>query len=406
MTHEHIHTLIVGGGQAGLAMSRHLGAAGTDNLVLERARIAEAWRTSRWDSLVANGPAWHDRFPDLQFDDIDGEAFAPKDRVARYFEDYARTYDLPVRTGVAVTRLSRDGDGFVAETRDGRIRARNVVAATGPFQTPVIPPIVPADAPVTQLHSRDYRNPGELPAGAVLVVGGGSSGTQIADELLRSGRTVYLSVGPHERPPRAYRGHDYCHWLGVLGKWDLKTPPEGREHVTIAVSGAYGGFTVDFRELAARGMRLTGMLTGCEGTRLSFADDLARNVAQGDAYLADLFDEIDAHIAREGQDLAEEPAARRVLPDPDCMTRPTLSLDMAKAGITTIIWATGYRLDFGWIDIDVFGPDGKPRHNEGVSPVPGLYFLGLPWLSMRGSSFIWGVYKDAARLAGHIAARG
>jgi len=247
---EEAEVVVVGGGQAGVAMSEHLGHAGLPHVVLERGRIAEKWRSGRWDSLVANGPAWHDRFPGLKFDG-DPDAFVPKEQVADYFEAYARMIGAPVRCGVDVTSVQKNqgARGFRVETSHGPIDARFVVAATGPFQKPVIPPIVPGDARVLQLHSAAYRNPEQLPAGRVLVVGAGSSGVQIAAELGRSGRPVYLSVGPHDRPPRRYRGRDNVWWLGVLGKWEATTPPRGAEHVTIAVSGADGGRTVDLRDI-------------------------------------------------------------------------------------------------------------------------------------------------------------
>ena len=255
---EKVDTIVVGAGQAGVAMSEHLSNNGVPHLILERDRIAERWRTGRWDSLVANGPAWHDRFPGMEFSDTDPDAFAPKEKVADYFEAYAKKINAPIRCGVEVREVTRNPDrpGFRVETSDGVIEANSVVAATGPFQRPIIPPVVPEDADVTQIHSHDYRNPQQLPAGAVLVVGAGSSGTQIADELLRSGRRVYLSVGPHDRPPRRYRGRDNVWWLGVLGKWDAAAMEPGTEHVTISVSGARGGDTVDFRRLAEQGMTL------------------------------------------------------------------------------------------------------------------------------------------------------
>ena len=400
-------TLIVGAGQAGLAVSGHLSRMGRDNIVLEKSRIAEAWRTGRWDSLVANGPAWHDRFPDKEFDDTDGDAFATKDSVARYFEDYATEQALPVRTGITVTRAAAmpGQDGYLVETSGGTFQARNIVAATGPFQVPIIPPVVPDTAPVQQIHSQSYDNPAQLAPGGVLVVGAGSSGTQIADELLRSGREVFLSIGPHDRPPRRYRGRDFCYWLGVLGKWEEKTPPKGREHVTIAVSGAYGGHTVDFRELAARGMNLVGMTDSFVDGHITFKDDLARNITEGDANYLSLLAEADQYIAEHALDAPADEAVKIIAPDPDCVTNPIRSLDLATAGINTIIWATGYRQDFSWLQVDAFNDRGLPSHHRGVTRAPGVYFLGLPWLSMRGSSFIWGVYEDARYLADHIADR-
>lgn len=403
MAVESTEVLVVGAGQAGVAMSEHLGRAGIPHLVLERARIAERWRSERWDSLVANGPAWHDRFPNLTFDG-DPDAFVGKEAIADYFVTYADRIGAPVRTGVAVTRVSRNADraGFRVETSQGPVEARYVVAATGAFQQPVIPPLVPGTAGVSQIHSAAYRNPGQLPAGAVLVVGAGSSGVQIADELMRAGRKVYLSVGPHERPPRRYRGRDFVWWLGVLNMWDADAAP-GAEHTTIAVSGARGGETVDFRDLAAGGITLLGRTSGYEAGTMRFAPDLCANVAKGDANLHALLDAADAYAAANGLDLPAEPEARRVGPDPACMTDPILTLDLAAAGISTIIWATGYSQDFSWIAADTFDANGRPRHRRGVSEAPGIYFLGLPYQSRRGSSFIWGVWHDAKFIADHIA---
>ncbi|MCA8436167.1 NAD(P)/FAD-dependent oxidoreductase [Burkholderia multivorans] len=400
-----IDTLVVGAGQAGVAMSEHLGKLGVPHLVLERDRIAERWRTARWDSLVANGPAWHDRFPGLEFDGLDPDAFASKDQVADYFEAYARKIGAPIRTGVEVTSVVRQAGkpGFVVETSAGRIDAMRVVVATGPFQRPVIPPIAPRDARLTQIHSADYRNPAQLPDGGVLVVGAGSSGVQIADELQRAGRRVYLSVGPHDRPPRAYRGRDFCWWLGVLGEWDKEVATPGREHVTIAVSGARGGHTVDFRALANQGVTLVGMTRAFDGGVVTFEADLAANLARGDANYLALLDAADAYAARNGLDLPEEPEARRILPDPDCVAHPLATLDLAAAGVTSIVWATGYAVDYGWLKVDAFAENGKPQHQRGVSKEPGIYFVGLPWLSRRGSSFIWGVWHDARHIADHIA---
>jgi putative flavoprotein involved in K+ transport len=292
--------------------------------------------------------------------------------------------------------------GFRVETSDGVIEANNVVAATGPFQRPVIPPVVPEDAEIMQMHSYDYRNPDQLPEGAVLVVGAGSSGVQIAQEFLRAGKRVYLSVGPHDRPPRSYRGRDFCWWLGVLGKWDAEALEPGMEHVTISVSGARGGNTVDFRRLAAQGMTIVGRTESFKDGVLNFAPDLADNLAQGDANHLSVLDEADAYVARNGLDLPEEPEARNIEPDPQCVTDPILELNLAEAGITSIVWATGYAVDFSWLKVDAFDEKGKPKHQRGVSAEPGIYFLGLPWQTRRASSFIWGVWHDAKYLADHI----
>jgi len=404
MANEAVQVLVVGGGQAGLAMSEHLGACGLSHLVLERHRIAERWRSERWDSLVANGPAWHDRFPGMEFD-LEPDAFASKQQVTEYFEAYAQKIEAPVRCGVEVLSVRRNAGraGFRAETTDGTIEARYVVAATGAFQQPLIPPILPEDAGVVQMHSSGYRNPGQLPDGAVLVVGAGSSGVQIADELRRSGRSVFLSVGPHDRPPRRYRGRDFCWWLGVLNKWDAEAPEPGAGHVTIAVSGARGGHTVDFRDLERRGMTLAGFMTSFEDGTIRFAPDLAENIARGDANYLSLLDEADAYVARAGLDLPEEPEARALGPLPAAALDPVRELDLRGAGVSSVIWATGFTSDYTWLQVDAFDENGKPEHRRGVSSEPGVYFLGLPWQSRRGSTFIWGVWHDARHVADHIA---
>lgn len=404
MSIQEVEVLVVGAGQAGIAMSEHLGAQGIPHLVVERDRIAERWRSWRWDSLVANGPAWHDRFPGLEFD-VAPDGFAGKEEVADYLVAYADKVDAPIRTGVEVSSVRKmDGRaGFRVETSEGSIDARFVVAATGAFQKPVIPPLVPETAGLHQIHSSDYHNPQQLPDGGVLVIGAGSSGVQIADELRQAGRDVHLAVGPHDRPPRSYRDRDFCWWLGVLGKWDLAAPPRGAEHVTIAVSGARGGHTVDFRDLAASGITLLGMAGPYRDGVMTFAPDLRQNIEHGDANYLSMLDEADAYVARNGVDLPEEPQARAFGPDPECMTNPIGSIDLAAAGITSIVWAVGFAFDYGWLQVDAFDENGRPRHQRGVSTEPGIYFLGLPWQSRRGSSFIWGVWHDAKYLADQIA---
>jgi putative flavoprotein involved in K+ transport len=404
MAAEKVDTLVVGGGQAGIAMSEHLGRAGVSHVVLERARIAERWRTERWDSLVANGPAWHDRFPGLEFPDADPDAFVAKDDVAEYFVKYAEMIDAPVRCGVEVKSVRRipGSRAFHVVTSAGAFEAKNVVAATGPFQKPIIPPVIPAESVLLQIHSNGYRNPEQLPEGGVLVVGAGSSGVQIADELSRSGRKVWLSVGPHDRPPRSYRGRDFVWWLGVLGKWDIARQEPGREHVTIAVSGARGGETIDFRRLAQQGITLLGRTESFENGTVRFAGDVATQVNAGDANYLSLLDEADAYVERMGLDLPEEPEARQMISDPECLRNPVTALDAAAEGVTSVIWATGYGVDYGWLEVDTFDEGGRPRHLRGISDEPGVYFLGLPWQSRRGSSFIWGVWHDAKHIADHI----
>lgn len=397
-----IDTVVIGAGQAGIAASEHLTAHDIPHIVLEKDRVAEKWRTGRWDSLVANGPAWHDRFPNMVFPETPANGFPGKDEVVRYFEEYAARFDAPIRSGVEVRRVTKDGEHFIVETSKNTYQARHVIAATGPFQKPVVPDLIPSGT-VNQIHSADYRNSDALPEGAVMVIGAGSSGVQIAEELARAGRKVFLSVGPHDRPPRSYRGKDFVWWLGVLGKWDMATPCAGREHVTIAVSGANGGHTVDFRNLAKLGITLVGRTENCEGDELRFAGDLAENIRNGDENYLSVLREADTYVADHKLNLPPEPEAHNIGPLPDTATDPIRALHLSDEGISTVIWATGYTQDFSWLQVDGALADGKPLHHRGIGAVDGLYYLGLPWLSRRGSSFIWGVWHDAKFVADHIA---
>lgn len=399
-----IDTVVVGAGQAGIAMSEHLMAINVPHVVLERNRVAERWRSQRWDSLVANGPAWHDRFPHLEFDDVGPDTFPSKERMVRYFEDYARLINAPIRTHVEVQRVRRCAGrpGFVVETSKGEVEAQRVVAATGPFQVPSYPKIVPAYAPVDQIHSSEYRNPDELADGAVLVVGGGASGCQIAEELRRAERKVFLSIGEHYRPPRSYRDRDYVWWLGVLGKWDeVKTTPK-RKHVAFAVSGYDGGRTVDFRRFGNMGIVVMGTTQAYHDGIVTIGDDLVENMKDGDAAYLEVLREADAYVERNGIDLPPQPDAWVMEPDPVCVTEPIRELDLAAANVTTIIWATGFKFDFSWLQVDAFHPDGTPFHKRGISSEMGIYFLGLPELTNRASSFIYGCWYDAKYIATHI----
>lgn len=404
MAPEKTDTLVVGAGQAGIAMSEHLSDLGIPHIVLERNRIAERWRSERWDSLVANGPAWHDRFPNLEFDDVDPESFPTKERMARYFEDYARMVDAPIRTGVEVKRVRRcEGrPGFIVTTSQGDLEALRVVAATGPFQVPSMPELVPESAPVTQIHSTAYKNPDQLAPGAVMVVGGGASGCQIAEELRRHGRDVYLSIGEHYRPPRSYRARDYVWWLGVLGKWDEIKKNGQKKHVAFAVSGYDGGKTVDFRRLGHIGITVLGKTVAYDNGIVRFADDLVDNIREGDRAYLEVLREADTYVERNGIDLPPEPEAWEILPDPECIKKPSQELNLAEAGISTIIWATGFKFDFSWLEVDAFHEDGTPFHKRGISTEQGIYFLGLPELTNRASSFIYGCWYDAKYIATHI----
>src|SRR5450631_383596 len=404
---EQVRTLIIGGGQAGLTMSHRLKQRGLKHLVIERHRIAERWRSERWDGLRFQFPNWSVRLPDFPFPHTDPDAFATGREIVDFIGAYADFIAAPIRCGVPVTALRRrdGGPGLIAETSDGSIEADNVVVATGPYQSPVMPALLRDDIDLFQVHAGRYLNPDQLPPGAVLVVGAGASGSQIAEELLRAGRRVYLSVGRHTRLPRRYRGRDLIWWLRAMGIDQTPAEQRGPSRLLPVISGAYGGHTIDFRQFAADGVTLLGRAEAAREGVLEIAPDLTDSLANGDAIYASFLDRADAHAEQHRLDMPQAPAARAVLPDPPYLTAPLRRLDLRAEGIGAVIWATGYGVDFSWIDVPVLDPRGEPVHHGGVTNVPGLYFLGLQWLSRMRSSFLSGVGEDAADLANHIAAR-
>jgi putative flavoprotein involved in K+ transport len=404
---ERVETLVIGGGQAGLAMSHMLRRRGCPHVVLERHRIAERWRTERWRGLRFQFPNWSVRLPDFPFPHTDPDGFATTDQILDFIAGYAEMVAPPIRCGVEVRRLRLEdgGAGFVAETSAGAVAAANVVIATGPYQRALVPDLVPLEAGLFQVHASRYVEPEQLPGGAVLVVGSGASGAQITEELHRAGRRVYLSVGRHRRLPRRYRGRDVIWWLSAMGLDETPTEKRGKDATLPLITGAYGGHTIDLRDFAAQGIALVGRLEAARGDALACAPDLAESVARGDAAYLGFLDAVDGHVERHALGLPAEPAARRLAPDPPCFAEPARRLDLRAAAIGSIVWATGYGFDLGWIGVPVLDARGEPVHRAGITAVPGLYFLGLQWLSKMSSSFLSGVGDDAARLADHIAAR-
>ena len=407
MRTEFIDTLIIGGGQAGLAMSHMLSQRGCPNIVVERHRIAERWRTERWEGLRFQFPNWSIQLPDFPFAHSDPNAFATSDEIVKYLTAYATFIRTSVRCGVNVQSLRRRDSsiGFVAETSEGRIEATNVVVATGPYQRPIIPTLLSNNSTVFQMHANHYRRPGQLPSGAVLVIGSGASGVQIAEELLRAGRQVYLSVGRHRRMPRRYRGRDLIWWLSALRLDQTPVEKRGPARSLPLITGAYGGHTLDFRQLAAQGVRLLGHLRAAQDDWLDFVPDLAASLAHGDAAYAGFLDLVDAHVERNRLNVPHEPSARANSPDPGDLIEPLQALNLRAAGIGSAIWATGYGFDLSWIDVPVLDARGQPLHRHGITNVPGMYFIGLQWLSKMISSFLSGVGDDARQLADHIAGR-
>jgi putative flavoprotein involved in K+ transport len=404
MLPEHVETLIVGGGQAGLTMSHMLSQRDCPHLVLERGRIGERWRSERWDGLRFQFPNSSVKLPDFPFRHAQPDGFATSGEIVDFLDAYAAVVQPPIRCGVEVTALRRDAGGkrFAAATSSGFITANNVVIASGPYQRPIIPDIVLEDIDILQIHSSAYKGPGQLPTGTVLIVGSGASGAQIAEELARADRRVYLSLGRHRRMPRRYRGHDLIWWLSEMGLDQTPVERRGPDATLPLITGAYGGHTIDLREFAAQGIFLVGRLQSASMGIVHFAEDLLASLAFGDAAYNAFLQKVDVYIAQNRMHLPAEPAARAIIPDPPCVVEPIRQLDSRAVNLSAIIWATGYAYDFHWIELPVLSARGEPIHEQGVAAVPGIYFLGLPWLTKMSSSFLSGVGDDAARLADHI----
>jgi len=396
-----METVVVGGGQAGLAMSYHLTRLGREHIILERARIAERWRSERWDSLHFQSPSWMMRLPGFSYAGGVPDSFMPREGVLRFIEDYAKLFSPPIRCGTRVTSLERSASGRLRVQTDSYVvEAENVVLATGPFQLPVVPAFSAAlGHRVYQVTANRYRNPGELPPGHVLVVGCGGSGYQIAEELVQAGRRVYLAVGSHQRVPRRYRGRDFGWWLETTGASD-RIPEGAAAHVRgPLLTGVDGGHDANPRALAGRGAILLGRLQAiCDG-RLRFSGDLEESLAAGDQSYDSFTRTIDTYIENHGLTAPPAPEAERR----EALAPPIAEMDAASAGISAVIWALGYRYDFGWIQCPVLDSLGRPMHRRGLCEEPGLFFLGLHRLHKVKSAFLWGVGEDAEYIAEHIA---
>jgi putative flavoprotein involved in K+ transport len=408
---ERVETAIIGGGHAGLTMSYSLSQLGLEHVILERGRVGERWRSERWDSFHFQFPNWTIELPGYKYQCNDRDAFAPGHEVVRFLDDYASFIKAPIRCGVAVTSLeqgSRAGR-YLIRTQDSAIEAANVIIATGPFQRPTIPPVsaqVPID--LFQVHSSKYRNSDQLPSGAVLVVGSGSSGGQIAEELIEHGRQVYLSVGRHRRVPRRYRGRDYGWWSSAMGildqTLDRLPSPEAKNWPLPLLTGVNGGHDLDLRRMAAEGVTLLGHLQSVTGNTLIIAPDLEETLAKADVWFTDFKKLVDDYVAKTGMDVPKESQPLDGVAEPKVLSNPILELDLNAAGITSIVWATGFRNDFGWVKLPIFNDSGDPVHRRGITSFPGIYFLGLRWLYKRKSYFLVmaGPAEDAAYLAEHI----
>jgi putative flavoprotein involved in K+ transport len=405
---ERIETVIVGGGQAGLATSYYLTQQGREHVILERASHAgSAWRNGRWDSFTLVTPNWSVRMPGAQYDGPDREGFMPRDRIVSYLEEYAERFRLPVKYDIEVLSVEPaegDGRGYRVVTKDGTYQADNVVIATGFEQLPKIPSFAQAVSPeVTQIHSSAYRNPQSLPEGAVLVVGSAQSGGQIAEELNQRGRKVYLSTGSAGRAPRRYRGKDVFEWLLTLGFFDTPADkmPFPVEHFSPPhLSGTNGGHTINLHQFARDGITLLGHLRGAAGDKVMLAPDLSENLAKADGFERGILQMIDGFIQRSGLDApAEEVPQLR-----DGYAQPVIEdIDLRAEGINTIIWATGYAFDFSLVKLPVCDQDGVPVQTRGVANYPGLYFVGLPWTPALKPGTLAGVGESAEHISRSIA---
>lgn len=403
-----INTVIVGGGQAGLAISYYLKQEGREHVVLERAAaVASAWRNERWDSFTLVTPNFQVRMPGAEYDGNDPNGFMSKAEVVKYFDDYAERFDLPVRCGVQVFSVEMLYDGYVVRTSEGNYEAENVVIATGLYQSPKIPHFsVHIPSNILQIHSSQYRNPESLPAGAVLVIGTGQSGAQIAQELYQSGRKVYLSIGSAGRVPRRYRGKDINDWFTRIGMFDTKVEelksPRDKFHAHPQNSGKNGGQSLNLHQFARDGVVLLGHVRDARDGQIKIAPDLKETLAKVDQFEIDALKKVDEYIVRAGLTAPAETVPQlRDGYEQEVITK----LKLESAGISTIIWAIGYSFDFSLVKLPVVDADGYPLQKRGVTAYRGLYFLGMPWLHNRRSGILFGVGDDAAYLAAHIAAR-
>jgi putative flavoprotein involved in K+ transport len=405
---SHSPVAIIGGGQAGLSVSAHLRRKEIEHVILEKHRIGHAWRTQRWDAFCLVTPNWQCQLPGYPYQGDDPHGFMLRDEIVEYVQGFARSIAAPVREGVAVTRLERNGGGkFQLETSDGCVTADAVVLAVSGYHVPSIPRSAERIAgDVVQIHSSAYKNPGQLPEGAVLVVGSGQSGCQIAEDLHISGRKVHLIVGSAPRCPRFYRGRDAVDWLSDLGQYDMpidKHPLREavRRKANHYLTGRDGGRDIDLRRFALEGMTLHGRLRDVVGGRLLVEGDLARNLDSADATYNNICETIDKHIAEQGIDA---PPGSHYTPvwQPDDAAG---EIDLQAQGISSVVWATGFRSDWSWVDLPIFDGHGYPTHRRGVTTMDGVYVIGLPWLNTWGSGRFLGVGRDADFISEKIADR-
>ncbi|MBB2961416.1 MSMEG_0569 family flavin-dependent oxidoreductase [Methylobacterium sp. R2-1] len=395
---RHVPVVIVGGGQAGLSVSYHLKQRGIEHLVFEKKTAAHTWETQRWDTFCLVTPNWQCDLPGHRYDGPDTDGFMKKEEIVAYLKAFVAKVNPPIREGVAVTRVERREDGiFSVQTSEGDYTADEVVVASGGYHTPIIPRMAEKlPGSITQIHSNQYRNPVQLPAGEVLVVGSGQSGAQIAEDLHLAGRKVHLAVGDAPRCARFYRGRDVVTWLADMGYYEMTVDNHPlrdgvRDNTNHYVTGRDGGRDIDLRRFATEGMRLYGLMADYQDGSLFFRDDLKRSLDQADRTYNGINAAIDKYIAEKGIDA---PAQEHYTPvwEPG---EPITSLALDDSGITSVVWCIGFTPDFRWLDASVFNGAGNPKHKRGVTNEDGVYFIGLPWLNTWGSGRFGAVGRDA-----------
>ena len=398
--------VVIGAGHAGLAMSRCLTDRSIDHVVLERGEVANTWKTERWDSLRLLTPNWQSRLPGFGYDGNDPDGFRTMPETIRFIEQYAASFSAPVRTHTKVTSVRNEGSGYEIATDRGEWHARAVVLASGACSVPAVPPLAAALPPdICTLNSRDYRRPGQIEPGGVLVVGASASGTQIADELQQSGRPVTLAAGEHIRAPRTYRGRDIKWWMdraGVLNdRYDeIDDIARARNVPSLQLAGSDDRRTIDLNRLTGMGVGLVGRLVGVANGKLQFSGSLRNMCEMSDLKMNRLLERIDTWATTNGLDREADPPHR--FEPTRVEASPPLELDLRKSGIKTVIWATGFRPDYSWLEVPILDRKGRVRHDGGVVEAPGMYLLGLPFLRRRKSSLIDGAGDDARDLVGHL----
>jgi putative flavoprotein involved in K+ transport len=405
----HYPVIIIGGGQAGLSISHCLKQRQFEHVIFEKHSVGHAWRANRWDSFCLVTPNWQCQLPGFPYPGNDPHGFMVKDRIVDYINAYAASFEPPLHPGVEVLNLrqSPDGSRFALTTSQGDYTADQVVIATGAYHRPKIPRMAERlPDRILQVHSSTYKNPQRLPEGAVLVVGTGQSGCQIAEDLHLAGRQVHLAVGSAPRSPRRYRGKDVVDWLDQMGYYDLSIDQHPQKEQVRAKANHYltgrdGGKEIDLRQFATEGMKLYGRLKTIAPTQIEFCSDLKHNLDQADAVSESIKKTIDGFIERNQIQAPVDPAYHPVWKP---QNEPT-HLNLDSENITSVIWCTGFQSDFGWVELPVFDGKGYPGHERGVTPIWGLYFLGLPWLYTWGSGRFSGIARDAAYLADTIVAR-